>query len=97
MVSLALFKENHLCILTTKLNCGSDFLILFLKCNRIRYLNPDSLKKLTGCKLEPSLADAKEGERFQFVRMGYYCKDRETGRFNRIVTLKDSFAKTLSK
>ena len=61
------------------------------------YLNPDSLKKLTGCKLEPSLADAKEGERFQFVRMGYYCKDRETGRFNRIVTLKDSFAKTLSK
>ena len=34
------------------------------------YLNPDSLKKLTGCKLEPSLADAKEGERFQFVRMG---------------------------
>ena len=29
------------------------------------YLNPDSLKKLTGCKLEPSLADAKEGERFQ--------------------------------
>ena len=50
------------------------------------YLNPDSLKKLTGCKLEPSLADAKEGERFQFVRMGYYCKDRETGRFNRIVT-----------
>ena len=61
------------------------------------YLNPDSLKKLTGCKLEPSLADAKEGDRFQFVRMGYYCKDRETGRFNRIVTLKDSFAKTLSK
>ena len=43
------------------------------------YLNPDSLKKLTGCKLEPSLADAKEGERFQFVRMGYYCKDRESG------------------
>ena len=61
------------------------------------YLTPDSLKKLTGCKLEPSLADAKEGERFQFVRMGYYCKDRESGRFNRIVTLKDSFAKTLKK
>ena len=43
------------------------------------------------------MADAKEGERFQFVRMGYYCKDRESGRFNRIVTLKDSFAKTLKK
>ena len=42
-------------------------------------------------------SDAKEGERFQFVRMGYYCKDRESGRFNRIVTLKDSFAKTLKK
>lgn len=54
-------------------------------------------KSCTGCKLEPSLADAKEGERFQFVRMGYYCKDRESGRFNRIVTLKDSFAKTLKK
>lgn len=47
--------------------------------------------------LEPSLRDAKGGERFQFVRMGYYVKDREEGRFNRIVTLKDSFAKTLQK
>ena len=47
------------------------------------------------CIRDRSLADAKEGERFQFVRMGYYCKDRESGRFNRIVTLKDSFAKTL--
>ena len=57
----------------------------------------EDIKWLTGCKLEPSLADAKEGERFQFVRMGYYCKDRESGRFNRIVTLKDGFAKTLKK
>jgi len=61
------------------------------------YLNPDSLKRLSCCKLEPLLADAKVGERFQFVRMGYYVKDRETGRFNRIVTLKDGFIKTLQK
>ena len=58
------------------------------------YLNPDSVIKLTGCKLEPSLADAKPGDRFQFVRMGYFCADtRNPGAFNRIVTLKDSWEK----
>ena len=58
------------------------------------YLNPDSLKKLTGCKLEPSLADAKPGDRFQFVRTGYFCKDTHSDNtFNRIVVLKDSWAK----
>lgn len=61
------------------------------------YLNPHSLRHLTACQLEPSLADAQEGERFQFVRMGYFVKDREAGRFNRIVTLKDSFIKTLKQ
>ena len=61
------------------------------------HLNPESLKKLTGCKLEPSIADVPAGTRMQFVRMGYFIKDEEAGRFNRIVTLKDSFAKTLSK
>jgi len=65
--------------------------------NYLDYLNPESLKKLAHCKLEPALAEAAEGERFQFVRMGYYVKDREPGRFNRIVTLKDGFAKTLQK
>lgn len=65
--------------------------------NYLDYLNPNSLAHLTGCQLEPSLADAQPGERFQFVRMGYFVKDREEGRFNRIVTLKDSFGKTLSK
>jgi len=65
--------------------------------NYLDYLNPNSLTHLTGCQLEPSLADAQPGERFQFVRMGYFVKDREKGRFNRIVTLKDSFGKTLSK
>lgn len=61
------------------------------------FLNPDSLKKLEGCKLEPSVADVPAGTRMQFVRMGYYIKDQEPGRYNRIVTLKDSFAKTLQK
>ena len=59
------------------------------------FLNPDSLKKLTGCKLEPSGAEVPAGTRMQFVRMGYFIKDAEDGRYNRIVTLKDSFAKTL--
>jgi len=58
------------------------------------YLNPDSLTKLTNCKLEPSLADAKPGERFQFVRNGYFCKDsRNANTFNRIETLKDTWGK----
>ena len=60
------------------------------------YLNPQSLTALGGCKLEPALAGAKPGERFQFVRLGYFCVDSHTpGVFNRIVTLKDSFAKNL--
>ena len=65
--------------------------------NYLDYLNPESKKVLTGCKLEQSVKDVPAGTRMQFVRMGYYCKDRESGRFNRIVTLKDSFAKTLKK
>ena len=60
--------------------------------NYLDYLNPDSLQELTDCKLEASLAGAQPGERFQFVRMGYFCKDtRHDNTFNRIVTLKDSF------
>lgn len=60
--------------------------------NYLDYLNPHSLQELTDCKLEASLAGAQPGERFQFVRMGYFCKDtRNENTFNRIVTLKDSF------
>ena len=60
------------------------------------FLNPESRKVLTGCKLEPSIADVPEGTRMQFVRMGYYIQDSKptedgTLRFNRIVSLKDSF------
>jgi glutaminyl-tRNA synthetase len=60
-------------------------------------LNPDSLQILTGCKLEPSLATAKSGERFQFERKGYFCVDSDStpGKpvFNRTVTLRDTWAK----
>ena len=62
------------------------------------YLNPDSLRTLTQSIVEPSLADAQPGERFQFEREGYFCVDlhRQEGApivFNRTVTLRDSWAK----
>jgi glutaminyl-tRNA synthetase len=61
-------------------------------------LNPNSLQVLTNAKLEPLLGKAKPGERFQFERVGYFCadaKDSQPGApfFNRIVTLKDTWAK----
>lgn len=60
--------------------------------NYLDYFNPGSLMVLKGCKLEKSLAEAKPGDRFQFVRMGYFCADtKHENTFNRIVTLKDSF------
>ena len=61
------------------------------------FLNENSLKVLTGCKLEPSLKDAKEGDRFQFQRLGYFCVDKDSKPgalvFNRTVGLKDTWAK----
>jgi glutaminyl-tRNA synthetase len=60
-------------------------------------LSPKSLDVLTGCRLEPSLAAARPGERYQFERLGYFCADPDSapGRpvFNRAVTLKDEWAK----
>ncbi len=56
------------------------------------YLNPNSVKVLTGCKLEASLEGAKAGEKFQFVRNGFFTPDSKcAGVYNRVVTLKDSF------
>ncbi len=59
-------------------------------------LNPDSMKVVNGL-VEKSLAGAKTGEKFQFMRIGYYCVDRDSTAdrpvFNRIVGLKDSFNK----
>ena len=55
------------------------------------YLNPESVVKKVGCKLERSLEEAKAGDKFQFVRLGYFCKDSKYDNvFNRIVELKDS-------
>ncbi len=60
-------------------------------------LNPDSVKVLTECKLEPSLADVQPGDRFQFERLGYFCVDPDSTRghvvFNRTATLRDTWAK----
>ncbi|MBO5970461.1 MAG: glutamine--tRNA ligase/YqeY domain fusion protein [Clostridia bacterium] len=58
------------------------------------YLNPESAIKLEGCMIEPALAESEAGDRFQFVRNGYYVKDtKNANTFNRIVGLKDSFPK----
>ncbi len=56
------------------------------------YLNPESLTVIKGAMVEEALADAQAGDKFQFVRDGYYCKDtKHENTFNRIVGLKDSF------
>lgn len=61
------------------------------------YLNPESLKVLTGCKVELSLRSAKPLDKFQFQRLGYFCVDYDSTEshpvFNRTVSLKDTWAK----
>jgi glutaminyl-tRNA synthetase len=60
-------------------------------------LNPNSLETLTAAKLEPSLASAKPGDRYQFERLGYFCVDPDSMSeklvFNRTVQLRDAWAK----
>jgi glutaminyl-tRNA synthetase len=64
-------------------------------------LNPNSLEVLTGCKLEPDLARARAGARYQFERLGYFSTDPDTtpGKlvFNRTVALRDTWAKIEKK
>ena len=64
-------------------------------------LNPDSLEVLSSCRVEPSLAGAVPGERYQFERIGYFCVDPDTNRdklvINRTVTLRDTWAKIAQK
>ena len=64
-------------------------------------LNPHSLEVLSHCKVEPALASAPHGTRFQFERQGYFCVDPDSTParpvFNRTVTLKDSWAKISGK
>jgi len=68
---------------------GGDFLAV---------LNPNSLERLTSCRVEPSLADAAPGSRYQFERQGYFCVDSVDSKdgalvFNRTATLRDAWAK----
>jgi len=64
-------------------------------------LNPHSLEVLAQCKVEPSLAGAAAGRRYQFERLGYFCVDRDSSAgklvFNRTVALKDTWAKVEKK
>jgi len=64
-------------------------------------LNPNSLEVLPICKLEPSLAKAEAGDRFQFERLGYFCVDPDTTTerlvFNRTAQLRDTWAKIESR
>lgn len=64
------------------------------------YINPNSLEVITNAMAEPSLKDAVHGQRYQFLRKGYFCLDKENdGKliFNRTVTLKDTWAKEQKK
>jgi glutaminyl-tRNA synthetase len=65
------------------------------------HLNPNSLEVLKDCCLEPSLAEANAGDRWQFERLGYFCTDSDSTEehpvFNRTVTLRDSWAKIQKK
>jgi len=65
------------------------------------YLNPDSLKVIRNAKVEPALKDAKPLDKFQFLRLGYFCADKDSTSsnliFNRSVTLKDAWAKVHKK
>lgn len=65
------------------------------------YLNENSLKVIENAMAEPDLNNAKSDDKFQFIRLGYFCLDKESSpeklTFNRTVTLKDSWSKSVSK
>jgi glutaminyl-tRNA synthetase len=65
------------------------------------YLNPDSLEIIDNCYVEPSIASRNIGEVVQFMRIGYFTKDKDSTEnkmvFNRTVALKDSWAKIQGK
>jgi glutaminyl-tRNA synthetase len=65
-------------------------------------INPDSLKIISNAKLEPFIKNSKPGDKFQFERLGYFCVDSKSTAntkfiFNRTVTLKDTWAKSINK
>jgi len=61
------------------------------------HINPESLVTKTGCMLEKALSDSTAGDTYQFEREGYFCRDKEESGgkivFNRVVTLRDSWAR----
>jgi glutaminyl-tRNA synthetase len=65
------------------------------------YINPDSLQVITNAYAEPTLKNANNTERYQFLRKGYFCLDKDSSPdklvFNRTVTLKDAWAKEQKK
>ena len=65
------------------------------------YINPNSLELITHAFAEPSLANAKLNEPYQFIRKGYFCLDKDSSKekmiFNRTVSLKDGWAKEAKK
>ncbi len=65
------------------------------------FINPDSLQILNGCLIEPALANGKAGDKYQFIRNGYFCVDPLSTEkllvFNRTVALKESFTKAVEK
>ncbi|OPY76675.1 MAG: Glutamine--tRNA ligase [Syntrophorhabdus sp. PtaU1.Bin153] len=68
----------------------------------VRHLNPHSLETLPSCPVEPSLRDVPSGSPYQFERLGYFCRDSkgtpsDPPVFNRIVSLRDSWAKIAGK
>jgi len=83
-----LFKQEN----PDKVEEGTDFL---------DNINPESLEVLKDCIVEPALAEVKVGVPMQFLRMGYFCKDKDSapGRlvFNRTISLKDGWAKEQKK
>ena len=69
--------------------------------NFLEAMNPNSLEVLTGCKVEPSLENARAADRMQFERLGYFCVDPDSkpGKlvFNRTITLKDTWGAMVQK
>jgi glutaminyl-tRNA synthetase len=68
----------------------------------LKYLNPKSLETLSSCRVERGLLGAGPGSRYQFERLGYFCVDSVDSSekalvFNRIVTLRDTWAKISEK
>lgn len=65
------------------------------------FINPDSYQVLSNAVVEPSIKDSKPGDRFQFLRNGYFCTDLDSTPenlvFNRTVTLKDTWAKVVNQ